>query len=155
MLVLPRMGGNLGYDVLCRDKRACLAIYSLGDSTPLSLRVTTVLPGNPAEVKDYRLQGDLIITQAASGGTSKTLRGLFSGTYVIDNQSTPIGGPLRFEVDATYDAGGNVVDVKLTGVNSTKLTVQFEIKTIWEGSPEKVGSRVVYRIVRGRPWYRK
>jgi hypothetical protein len=77
------------------------------------------------------------------------LRGLFSGTYVIDNQSTPIGGPLRFEVDATYDAGGNVVDVKLTGVNSTKLTVQFEIKTIWEGSPEKVGSRVVYRIVRG------
>jgi hypothetical protein len=30
---------------------------SLGDSTPLSLRVTTVLPGNPAEVKDYRLQG--------------------------------------------------------------------------------------------------
>jgi hypothetical protein len=128
-------------------------MLSLGATAAASLRVTTVLPGNTGNptpgTTDYRLFGDLVITQAASGGGTKTVRGAFSGTYVIDNQTAPVGGPLRFEIEATYDVNADTVHVKLTGLNSSKLTIQFEVKTAWQGDPQKVLSHVVYRVLRG------
>jgi hypothetical protein len=117
-------------------------LLPLGESTALSLRIVTVLPGNPASVKDYRLQGDLNITQAASSGATKTVRGFFLGTYVIDEQSSHNGGPLRFDVVATYDVNGNAVDIKIS--TASKNTVTFGVRIGWQGDPQNVRITVSY-----------
>jgi hypothetical protein len=113
-----------------------------GDTTPVDVRLSIVMPAAQSSLLDLRLRGDFRVDQpAVISGNKRTVKGTISAQLSLRTDQT-VNSNVDLPTTATADLVARTVEV------NARISERLELilTTTWRDQPQIVDSEILYRV---------